>query len=118
MSPELIHTYSQMVTRLFTIPIDTRGMGDVLHATIGLSSEAGELLDVVKKSWAYGQLFDTAHFQEELGDLFFYWIAACLSTGISPEEAIRSNMLKLHKRYPEGAFTSEHAALRLDKKEI
>jgi NTP pyrophosphatase (non-canonical NTP hydrolase) len=115
MTPELLSTYTNMVNRLFTIPTETREMGDLLHATIGIAGESGELLDIVKKAWAYGQPFDTPHFQEELGDVFFYWIAAVKAAGLFPEEVIRSNMLKLHKRYPDGAFTAEHATIRLDK---
>ena len=43
-----------------------------LHAALGLVTECGELLDIVKKHWCYGKPVDPVHCREELGDLCWY----------------------------------------------
>lgn len=42
--------------------------GNIDHACMLLLSEAGEVVDVVKKNFAYGRPLDTTHLMEELGD--------------------------------------------------
>jgi NTP pyrophosphatase (non-canonical NTP hydrolase) len=43
-----------------------------LHMAIGISGEAGELLDAVKKATIYRKPLDIANIVEECGDLLFY----------------------------------------------
>ena len=43
-----------------------------LHAVVGISGEAGELLDAVKKETMYNKKPDIENIIEELGDLEFY----------------------------------------------
>lgn len=90
-------------------------MGALLHAAVGISGEAGEFLDVIKKAWAYGQVLDKAHGTEELGDLAFYWIAGCLEMGVHPQTVIDQMVAKLRVRYPAGEFNAADAAERKDK---
>jgi len=73
----------------------------ILHATIGIASEAGEVADVVKKSLFYNRKLDKEKLKEEIGDLLWY-IALCI-TGIdsSFEEIMEQNIAKLKARYPE-----------------
>ena len=88
-----------------------------MHAAVGVSGEAGELLDAVKKTWVYGRELDIANLQEELGDLLFYMQALMIEVGLSFEGVMRANMEKLAKRYPEG-YTNEAARERADKKGV
>jgi NTP pyrophosphatase (non-canonical NTP hydrolase) len=87
---------------------------DLLHATLGISGEAGELLDSVKKSFIYGKPLDTVNAREEIGDIFWYLALACRTLGVSFEEVMQENIDKLSKRYPE-KYTDEHAIARADK---
>jgi NTP pyrophosphatase (non-canonical NTP hydrolase) len=87
---------------------------DLLHAAVGISGEAGELLDSVKKHWAYNQPVDLANLIEELGDLEFYMAAMRLVLGISRDQILQTNVDKLVARYPV-RYTDALAAARADK---
>lgn len=87
---------------------------DTLHAAVGISGEAGELLDAVKKHWAYGKPLDVKNVREELGDLMFYITAMMLVQNIALAEILQENADKLDKRYPAG-YTDKAAGERADK---
>lgn len=93
----------------------TPEMYDLLHATLGISGEAGELLDAVKKSFIYNKPLDVENLREEIGDCFWYLALMCRTLDVSFEEIMQQNIDKLSKRYPE-KYTDEHAIERLDKK--
>lgn len=86
-----------------------------LHMAVGVSGEAGELLDAVKKSTIYQKPLDRANVIEELGDLEFYMEGLRASLGITREETLRHNMQKLDKRYGTGQYSNEQAQARADK---
>lgn len=86
----------------------------LIHAHLGISSEAGEIGDALKKHLMYGQDLDLENLKEEAGDLLWY-ISLLLDTiGSTFGEVMQQNVDKLKMRYPEG-FTNEHAIKRLDK---
>jgi len=87
---------------------------DMIHAILGISGEAGELLDAIKKHVIYNKPMDRANVVEELGDLEFYLAQFRNSINITREEVLSANIAKLEKRYPSG-YTDSHAAQRLDK---
>jgi NTP pyrophosphatase (non-canonical NTP hydrolase) len=89
--------------------------GPLLHAAVGISGESGELLDCIKKAWAYGQPLNRENLYEELGDIAFYWLAACMEGGVHPQKVIDQMVTKLQKRYPAGEFNAADAAERKDK---
>ena len=97
------------------IHIDTF-MYDLLHAALGVSGEAGEFLDAVKKSFIYNKPFDKENAKEELGDSLWYIALACRTLNVSFEDLMRENIEKLAKRYPE-KYTDAHAVARADKNE-
>lgn len=105
--------YPDLVAQLFTIPAGLYGAE--LHAAVGIAGEAGEVVDAVKKAWAYGKPLDKTNLVEELGDVMFYVQAMANTIGVSMEEITAANVAKLSKRYPTGEFTQHHAAARLDK---
>lgn len=88
---------------------------ELLHAAIGVSTEAGELADVIKKHCIYTKPLDVINVIEELGDVMFYMQAIKNSLALEDEDIIKANMEKLSKRYPKG-YTNYHAQARLDKK--
>lgn len=74
---------------------------DVLgHMIIGISTEAGELLDAYKKHKYYGRDLDIQNVKEEIGDLCWYLFQLAEEVGYSIEEAQSDNLYKLLKRYP------------------
>lgn len=88
----------------------------LLHGVMGNSTEAGELLDQLKKHIFYGKELDRTNIIEELGDQFWYMavITHCLNIPLS--EILEKNINKLKARYPE-KFSSEKAINRDLEKE-
>jgi NTP pyrophosphatase (non-canonical NTP hydrolase) len=82
-----------------------------LHAAIGMSTEANELLDVYKKFIYYGKPLDKVNIAEEIGDCMWYIALLCRSSGLDLEEIMETNIEKLKKRYPE-KFTEASAITR------
>lgn len=86
----------------------------LLHHTIGICTEAGELQDALKKYLYYNQILDEDNLIEELGDLMWYICGMCNTLGVSLEEVMQRNHDKLSKRYPDG-FSVSRARNRADK---
>jgi len=84
------------------------------HADRGLSGEAGELTDAVKRHLDYGLPLDIDNIEEEVGDALFYLQTICTLTGLRLDAAMEANIAKLQKRFPEG-FTQQAAVDRADK---
>lgn len=101
--------------------IKTAKTGDfkfnLIHAAMGLSGEAGEFTDCVKKYAIYGQSLDSKNAAEELGDILWFVALACETLSVSMEKIAAQNIAKLQARYPE-KYTDELAAKRLDKMEL
>jgi len=88
---------------------------DVWHHATGVATEAGELLDIVKKLVIYRRPPSRHHIVEELGDIEFYLAGIRQTFGIQREETLTANMNKLEKRYPGYFYTDERAVQRADK---
>lgn len=93
-----------------------RATADMLHGAIGLSTEAGELLDALKRAVFYGEPIDRTNLVEELGDLEWYMAVLREALGVTQDEVQRRNIEKLRARYPE-KFTTYHALNRDLEKE-
>lgn len=84
---------------------------DLLHASMGLVTEAGEFQDMLKKHVYYGKELDTVNLKEEIGDILWYCAIALNALDSSFEEVMETNINKLKARYPE-KFTSDKAINR------
>jgi NTP pyrophosphatase (non-canonical NTP hydrolase) len=87
----------------------------LLTAAVGMSAEAGEFTEIVKKIIFQGKPANEEnlfHLKRELGDIMWYVSQACLGLNISIEEVIQMNFEKLSARYPEGAFSIERSENR------
>jgi NTP pyrophosphatase (non-canonical NTP hydrolase) len=71
------------------------------HAVMGIVSEAGELMDAVKKTKIYGKELDKVNLMEEAGDIMWYLAVLADELDITFEEIWEKNINKLQKRYPE-----------------
>lgn len=87
---------------------------EVWHMATGISGEAGELLDAIKKVVIYNKPVDRANVIEELGDLEFYMEGLRQLFGVTREETLEYNKAKLSVRYGE-AYSDEAAQARADK---
>jgi len=105
--------YSEFVVSRFKDMGTTRD--NLAHAAMGVSGEAGELLDGIKKFWAYNKPLDLENIVEELGDLEFYMEALRQELGVSRNETLEYNMIKLNKRYHSGKYSDQQAQERADK---
>lgn len=86
-----------------------------LHMAVGISGEAGELLDAVKKSVIYNKPIDRENIVEELGDLEFYMEGLRQVYRIDRIETIDANIKKLAVRYKEKTYSDQAAQDRADK---
>jgi NTP pyrophosphatase (non-canonical NTP hydrolase) len=87
----------------------------LLHAALGMVTEAGEFADVVKKYLFYGKEIDTINLMEELGDQLWYISIAMDVLGVSFEEIMQQNHNKLFNRYSKGFSEKEANNRDLDK---
>ncbi len=113
-------TYSDFVTKVTSEPsLDLnalkKSMDDIesesdikmprlLTAALGLGSETGEFVEIVKKMVLQGKPpseDNIFHMKRELGDIMWYWATACSSLGLDPYEVIHENQVKLEARYGE-----------------
>ena len=87
----------------------------LLTAMIGMTSEAGEAQEILKKVLFQGKPYteDTRqHLIKELGDVVWYWVNACNALQVDPNEVIAGNVKKLQARYPGGMFDAFYSENR------
>ena len=99
--------YPKLVDRLNELKAQGADVSRLMTAAFGMSAEAGEFTEVVKKIFLQGKPYNEEnvfHMKRELGDLCWYLAQACMALNISFEEVLEMNYEKLSARYPEGAF--------------
>ncbi|AGG54195.1 MazG-like pyrophosphatase [Synechococcus phage S-SSM4] len=87
----------------------------LLTSAIGLSAEAGEFAEIVKKITFQGKPYNQDnidHMKIELGDCMWYIAQAMMALGASFDEITLGNTHKLLKRYPGGEFSIERSENR------
>lgn len=84
----------------------------LLHASMGMVTEAGELMDQLKKHLFYGKELDDVNLIEEAGDILWYMAILLDELGVTFEKVMLINHEKLAKRY--GREFTEEAALHRD----
>ena len=88
----------------------------LLTAALGLGSETGEFVEIVKKMYLQGKPpseDNIFHMKRELGDIMWYWVTACASLNLDPYEVISENQEKLAARYGE-KFEVQRSEIRKD----
>jgi len=86
-----------------------------LHMAVGISGEAGELLDAIKKHVIYNKEIDRENVIEELGDIEFYLEGLRQGLKIRREETLSHNIAKLGVRYAGLQYSDKAAHERADK---
>ena len=99
--------YPKLVERLNELEGQGADVSRLMTAAFGMSAEAGEFTEVVKKIFLQGKPYNEDnifHMKRELGDLCWYLAQACMALDITFEEVLEMNYEKLSARYPEGSF--------------
>ena len=99
--------YPKLIERLTELKAQGSDVSLLMTAAFGMSAEAGEFTEVVKKIFLQGKPYNEDnifHMKRELGDLCWYLAQACMALDITFEEVLEMNYEKLSARYPEGSF--------------
>jgi len=99
--------YPTLSARLSELEAQGANVTQLLTAALGLTAEAGEFTEVVKKIFLQGKPYteeNVFHMKRELGDICWYLAQACMALDVNFREIMEMNYEKLSARYPEGAF--------------
>ncbi len=75
------------------------GIEDVVYLALAINGEAGELAEVVKKTWRDGKELDREKIVDELGDILWYVAVLSHTLGVRLSEVMERNVEKLRERY-------------------
>ena len=93
----------------------TAGTDDVFSRLcsfgMGISGEAGEVTDYLKKVLFHGHELDSNKIKDELGDVLWYLSTIASTCGVALSDVASANIKKLKKRYPDG-FSEERSINR------
>ena len=87
----------------------------LLTASVGISAESGEFMEIVKKMIFQGKPCNEdnlEHLKIELGDIMWYVAQACMALEVDMEDVLYTNIKKLEKRYPDGHFAEFYSENR------
>lgn len=100
--------YADLISRLSQLEVEfDADVPRLLTAALGMTAEAGEFTEVVKKIFLQGKPYNEEnvfHLKRELGDICWYLAQACMALDTNFEEVLQMNFEKLSARYPEGTF--------------
>lgn len=74
---------------------------NIIHAILGVFTEAGELLEEMVKAYKADRPFDEVNLKEESGDIFWYLAIIARELGSDFDTFQRDNIAKLRKRFPD-----------------
>ncbi|WP_191556593.1 nucleoside triphosphate pyrophosphohydrolase family protein [Metabacillus idriensis] len=75
---------------------------ELVNFGLGLTGEAGEVADLIKKACFHGHSIGKEEIKKELGDVLWYLSNIARIAGLELDEIAAANIEKLKKRYPEG----------------
>ena len=87
----------------------------LLTASVGISAESGEFMEIVKKMIFQGKPCNEDNLENlkiELGDIMWYVAQACMALEVDMEDVLNTNIKKLEKRYPDGHFAEFYSENR------
>lgn len=93
--------------------LDKYDRDSITTMALGLTGEAGEAAEIVKKWFAHGHDLDIVALKKELGDILWYIAGMATVNGWTLSEVASANIAKLRARYPEG-FTTEQSQKRCE----
>ena len=109
--PMQFDDYQELAAR--TLGRDRTHEQQLANAALGLTGEAGEVAEVIKKHLFHATPLDQDALAKELGDCLWYIGAFATVLGLSMDDIAQRNIDKLRKRYPEG-FDTERSRNRTE----
>lgn len=103
--------YQELAAR--TLGRDRTHEQQLANAALGLTGEAGEVAEVIKKHLFHATPLDRDAIIKELGDCLWYIGAFATVLDLSMDDIAQRNIDKLKKRYPEG-FDTERSRNRTE----
>ena len=79
----------------------------LIEVGLGITGEAGEVADMIKKHVRQGHALDKEHLAKELGDVAWYLALGCRVLNVPMEVVLQANIDKLAARYPNGFETAK-----------
>ncbi len=110
--------FAALVSRLTELEIThDADVSRLMTAAFGVSAEAGELVEIIKKMFLQGKPYtedNVIHMKKEAGDILWYMSQLCIALDTTFEELMEINYQKLSARYPEGTFDIHRSENRKD----
>ena len=99
------------------VSLDEKGANieRLLTGAVGINSEGGEIMEIVKKLVFQGKPWDKDtkyHLKRELGDVMWYVMQCLLALDTTMDEIVGMNVDKLKARYPGGEFEAWYSENR------
>lgn len=79
----------------------SKRVADATHGALGISSEVGELSDVIKKAFVNNLELDRTEIIKELGDVIWYCALVARAVDSDLHEVMAVNLEKIQARYGE-----------------
>ena len=109
---------AQLLRRISLLEVENDAdVPHLLTAALGLTAEAGEFTEVVKKIILQGKPYNEEnvfHLKRELGDICWYIAQVCMALDTTFDEIIDMNVEKLQSRYPGGEFDIHKSENRVE----
>ena len=93
--------------RIVSLDEKSANIERLLTGAVGINSEGGEIMEIVKKLIFQGKKWDEEtiyHLKRELGDVMWYVVQCLIALESSMDEVVAMNVDKLKARYPGGEF--------------
>ena len=100
--------FPSLLSRLTELKSNGADIPHLMTAAFGISAEAGELVEIIKKMFLQGKPYtedNIIHMKKEAGDILWYMSQLCIALDTTFEELMEINYQKLSARYPEGTFS-------------
>jgi NTP pyrophosphatase (non-canonical NTP hydrolase) len=108
---------TDLTSRISDLETSGADVPRLITAAFGISAEAGEFTEIVKKIILQGKPYNednVFHMKRELGDICWYLAQACMALDTNFDEILEMNFEKLSARYPEGSFDVHYSENRKD----
>jgi len=109
--------FHSLIDRLTELEVNHANVPRLMTAAFGISAEAGELVEIIKKMFLQGKPYNednVIHMKKEAGDILWYMSQLCIALDTTFEELMEINYQKLSARYPEGTFDIHRSENRKD----
>ena len=94
-----VNEYQELAMKVVSEEADNRDI--LINGTMGICSEAGEAINIVKKYLTKAAPLDRSKLVEELGDVAWYIAEVATALGLDLEDVFARNIGKLKMRHPE-----------------